>query len=795
MKKIPFNFDWERECTIDSEELFFLPNKPIEAVNLPDDYIINTKRNPKSVGGAFAGYYNGGSALYRKKFTLPQEWKDKTVILDVDGAYQTSEVIINTERVDFNAYGYSPFCVNLTPWLCEKNTLEIMTENHQPNSRWYSGGGLFRQVHMLVGGDCYLHPWSVHITTPEIMSDKAVIKVEFGVTNTTRANKQLTIKLVIRNNGEEVSAEKTSLYSFAGKETNGCIMAEVLNPHLWDTESPQMYEAELIIIDGEEIVDTHLQSFGIRKLEFSVEYGMKLNGKNIKLRGGCFHHDHAALGAAAYPAAEERKLRILKDLGYNAVRTSHNPPSYTFLDLCDKLGILVLDEAFDCWLKPKTGNDYSRHFRDNWKRDLTAMVRRDRNHPCIFAWSIGNEIPEVEGSKMGVEITRQLADCVRSLDLSRPVTIGQHGVVNYERAGIDIENFDFNKLQAQKMIDPGVIDGVDVWGEQTERHFELLDIAGYNYMYARYSKDAIRYPRRIILATETSPTQMYSYWTECAKAPNCIGDFIWTAYDNIGEAGTGRVVYDEKDYAFLQPYPWLSNSQGDCNLDGDRRPQSFYHKILWGLDDGIHLFSYHPKHYGKWCGGTGWNWHDVSREWTYENEYIGKGIKVEAYADCDEVEFILNGKSIARVEPVEYIAEADLQYERGVLEAVAYKNGKEIARDVLESTGEPAELVLIPEKTEIKADGYDLAFVRLELHDSEGRLVTNTSVEVSVQANSRMWLGSGNPCTDEDYGTGKRRTWQGKALIIVGAERKCTDIEITVTSDNNLMAETKIKCI
>ncbi len=785
MEKIPFNLSWKRTSMIDGEGVMGVSTASVKTVDLPDDYVIDSKRSKEAVGGAFSGYFRGGSAIYQKKLEIPEEWEGKNILLSIDGVYQTSEVVCNTERIAFHAYGYSPYCVDLTPWLKKENTIEISTENHQPNSRWYSGGGVYRQVHLLVGGKYYLHPWSVFVETPVITKEKALVKVSFGITNSTARNASVTIKLVIKKEEKLVAEAFTAeVLAFAGKETCDHILVDVPEPVLWDLENCNLYEAKISLYEGEELIDTHSQSFGIRRLEFSVEEGMKLNGREITMKGACFHHDHGLLGAAAYPAAEERKLRIIKELGYQAIRTSHNPVSETFLDLCDRLGLLVLEEAFDTWLKPKTGNDYAIHFRDHWQEDLTAMVRRDRNHPCIFAWSVGNEIKEMEGSSLGVEIVKNLADCVHSLDLTRPVTVGQHGIIDYERAGIDVEDFDFNKLQGNYWTNPGEYNGEDVWGKQTERHFAKLDLAGYNYLSPRYEKDRVRYPHRIILATETHPFYMYEYWTKALEASNCIGDFIWTAYDNIGEAGSGRTAYDEKNNGFLGEYPWLSNSQGDCDLDGNRRPQSYYHKILWGMDKGIHLFSYDPIHYGKYSRGTGWHWNDVSRNWTFGEEYLGKAIRIEAYADCEEVEFILNGKSIGRKEPEKYIASLDTIYERGLLEAVAYQNGREIARDRLETTGEPARLVLLPEKTIIRADGLDLAFVKVEVRDGQNRLVTGQSVEIAAACpGARLWMGSGNPCTEENYGTGRRYSWQGKALLAVGAVTEGKEIELQVWAE------------
>ncbi len=790
MEKIPFNTEWE--CISNTD---ITGERSMRKVSLPDDFIIDTSRTPMAVSGAFSGYYSGGSAMYIKRFALPAEWKGKTVILYIDGAYMRSNVSINHEYIRSNMYGYSPFTADLTPWLRENNILRVETVNHQPNSRWYTGGGMYRQAYILLGGDFYLPPEDVFVTTPALTDTAATVQVAFGVKNTTEAEAKVNVSVQLFFNGKPVCEQEISLGVGAGELSKDNILLEINQPKLWDTDTPDLYTAILKIKKEGAILDEHEQTFGIRRFEFDSKNGMRLNGKPVKLRGGCIHHDYGMLGASAYPAAEERKIRILKNLGYNAIRTAHNPPSSTFLDICDRVGMLVLEEAFDCWTRGKRGNDYHLHFRDWWERDLSAMLLRDRNHPCVFCWSIGNEIDEFAGSEEGLKITKQLADYVRSIDSTRPVTLGQHGVIQYERAGISRKDYDFAKFQAQITEHPGVIDGVDYWGTQTERHYAQLDIAGYNYIWPRYKTDAQKYPDRVIMSTESHPLSMYDYWQAALENPNCIGDFIWTAFDNTGEAGTGRVTYDEEDNKFFGPYPWLSNSQGDVALDGTRRPQSYYHTVLWGIDDGIHLFSYHPSKYGKWSWGTGWHWNDVQHEWSFEEEYLGKPVTVEAYADCDKVEFILNGTIAGETVPEKYIAKADILYEPGTLEAVAYKNGAEVARDKIETTGAPSKIVLTAEKTHIDADGLDLAFIRAEIYDSEGRLVTNTDTEIaaSIAGGGRLWLGSGNPCTDENYGTGKRRTWQGSVIIAVGATYEACEIELCVSADG--MNDTKITII
>ena len=786
MQRIPFSFGWER--VIGGGFGFFGGMSGGDKVDLPDDYVINLPREEGVIGGPSGGYFPGGQASYTKKFQMPADWANKTVLLDIDGAYMNSGVTLNAEPIGFHPYGYTPFFTDLSQWLEQENKLVITTQNRQPNSRWYSGGGLYRSVDVLIGGKCYIHPWSVYITTPNVCAERAVIKIEAGVTNATRKLAPLTLTACIYNgNGKLAARGLIALNAPADSETKGILILEIERPDLWDTENPNLYTVVLEILEDGETVDSHSETIGIRKIEIDARNGMRLNGAPIKLRGGCIHHDNALLGAAAYPAAEERKIRILKDAGYNAIRTAHNPPSRTMLDICDRLGMLVMDESFDCWVTGKNGNDYHLWFRDWWDKDTSAMVLRDRNRACVFCWSIGNEIGDFMGTEAGVKWAEKQSALVRTLDPSRPVTSAIHSVINFEKAGLGSFNFEeFAKLQGQtENIWTGVVGGVDVWGAQTERAFSHLDIAGYNYIWRRYASDAEKYPDRVIAACETHPFTIYDYWRAARDNPNVIGDFIWTAYDNLGEAGAGRVIWDENDNGFLGGYPWLSCYQGDMDLDGNRRPQSYYHKIVWGLDSGVYLFTMHPSRTGKPFRGTGWQWYDVFREWTFGDEYIGKPVKVDAYADCDKVEFILNGRSLGFAVPEKYIASMEIPYGKGVLEAVAYRGGNAAARDSLQTSGAPAKIVLTPEKSEISADGLDLAFIKIEILDAENRLVTNAPVEVYLEADGAgklVGLGSGNPCTDENYGTGKRKTWNGKALAVARASAEAGPIGVTASA-------------
>lgn len=855
MKKISFSDNWTRERF---GPIARTPALDKMEVNLPDDFIVDTPRSPEAIGAAYTGYFEGGNAYYRKEFSFPEEWREKNVFLYVDGAYMNSQVMLNTECIGKNPYGYTPFCVELTPWLLEQNHLEIGTRCCQPNSRWYTGGGLYRQVEIWLGDSLFIHPWSVQVLTESVegiapcpvkenaqteksetaaagerheggeepagadeygsRARRARLRLSFGVTSREARNAEITVRARVyavgtavkdslrQDCGQEpetdfagnfVCEREIHMMALAGQETEERMGLDLENVRLWDTEAPFLYAVLLTVEqDGKEI-DRHVQEFGIRTLDFDAKRGMRLNGRSMKLRGGCIHHDNACLGACAYPAAERRKLSILKGQGFNAVRTAHNPVSFTFLNLCDRMGMLVLEEAFDCWEKRKTENDYHSFFAEWWERDLSAMVLRDRNHPGIFAWTVGNEITEFTGSRQGLAILKKLTACVRSLDPDRPVSVGQHGMLNLEILGMTTDKT-FEQLQGTIQETPGVIDGEDYWDQQTANSWEQLDLAGYNYIWPRYGLDAVKHPDRVIMGTEIHPFWLYDYWKAVLEHENCIGDFVWSAMDYLGEAGVGRVEWDPDRFhgSFVGEYPWLSNSQGDIDLDGNVRPQGCYHKILWGLDTGVHLYVRHPKHTDQEFWGTGWHWEDVGRDWTFDEKYRGKPVNVYAYGDCDEVEFFLNGRSVGKAAPERFIASITIPWEPGTLEAAAFRNGERAVQDRLETTGRPERIALLPEQQRIAADGMDLAFVKIELRDAAGRPVTGNDREVSVTVTGPGVLagfGSGNPCTPENYGTGRRTTWKGRALAVIRAGKEPGEIRLAVTAEGLPEAEVAVE--
>lgn len=786
MKKQSLNFDWLRM-------LGEPPMGPVrdasrqEHVDLPDDFVLELPRSADVAGGAPNAYFPQGSARYQKTIEFDPDWAGKTVLLDLDGSYMLTEIFLNKSKIGYHPYGYTGYLCDMTGILQEgENTLLIATQSRQPSTRWYSGGGVFREVSVWTGGKVHIRPWDLFVITPEITQEYAIVRVEADVTNATDGEITACVSFAA---AEECGCNAAQAHAQVVIPAHGSVKAtaemKIEQPKLWSCEEPNLYTMNAFVSVNGEQTDEAQTGFGVRKIEISGAEGFKLNGERIKLRGGCIHHDNGPIGARAMPDAEERKLRILKEAGYNAIRSAHNPPSTALLNAADRLGLLALDESFDCWVEAKPSQDYHLYFEDWWERDTIAMVKRDRNHPCIWAYSIGNEIPEYFGRSNGVYWARVQADCVRKWDPTRPVTTALANMHDFDEkkkkegaGGPPLMGYDLTK-PAEDYLQPG---DPDSFYEGTKEACKALDVIGYNYSFRRMGYDRIMHPERAVVGFESQPVETYDTWQAVMDNDNVLGDHIWTAFDNMGEAGVGRPLWKlDGPMEFMGPYPWLACHQGDHDLVGERRPQSYYRKLMWKKDSGVRLFTTRPEETGKPFWGTGWHWEDVVKTWTFDEKWIGKNVRAVAYTDADEVEFFVNGKSMGRTKAVRLNADMTFPYEPGVLEAVGYKNGVETGREKIETTGKPTGLRVIVEKETISANGMDLAYVWAELHDEQGRRVYETGLEVNATVSGTGTLlgyGSGNPCTDENYGTGRRRLFRGRVLAVVRAARQAGDIEV-----------------
>lgn len=779
MQKIDLNKEWDfYEANEGTAYSFGSPKA--KKVDLPHDFIISKKRSADALGGASNGYFGDGQGVYKKNLEVPIDWQGKTVLLDIDGAYMNTEVVVNDELLMIHPNGYIPFQVDITKALRfngKKNSLKILTQSRQPSTRWYSGGGLYRSVSLWVGNEVHIKPWDIFVTTPDVSKQNAVVKMNLVVSGTKKAT-DVTVRCEVVN-GEGVLVGSASVLVTVAESTDIEALIPVSKPTLWDLDQPYLYTYRIKVLCGEEELDSAEDQFGIRSISVDAVNGFQLNGKTVKLKGGCIHHDNGFLGSCAYPKAEERKIRMMMKAGYNTVRISHYPPSLELLKICDSLGMLLMDEAFDVWTRGKVPMDYHLYFEAWWARDIEYMVKRDRNHPSVITYSIGNEIKESNGLKEGAKWSKCLANKVREFDSTRPVLCALCGL--FPVAGEDENEASGGNFEANLQVEH------PDWEEATKEFCEPLDIVGYNYLKDIYERSHEMFPDRVILATETHAFNTYDYWEKVEKLPYVIGDCIWVAVDYLGEVGLGNVFWESEneEVSFIGPYPWRTPWQADFDLTGEQRPQSIYREIMWGNHGKSGLYTTHPKHFGENFSGSGWHWYDVNDTWTFADEYEGKPVKVDVYGAGDEAELFFNGRSLGRVPFHKLMATMDVVYEPGILEAVVYKDGNEISRSSLTTVKEAAILSLTPEDPLICADGMDLAYIRVELLDEAGNRLKDDEREIKVNITGTgefVSMGSGNPCIDDQITETKCHLYRGTAIIIVKS-KEAGEILVEVTAD------------
>jgi beta-galactosidase len=727
-----------------------------------------------SEGKTSTGWVVGGTGWYRKRFSLAPTADRRRVEIRFDGIYMDADVWINGQHLGNHPYGYTSFVLDLTPHLklAGENLLAVRVRNLGKNSRWYSGSGIYRHVWLTVTSDLRLPTWGVGITTPIVSSEAATVKVTTTVENHGPAPREVIVRArVFGPGGAEVGKGEAVRSMAAGGSTEIEQSLSVNSPKLWSLKTPQLYRAAVDLVLGREVVDQSSTIFGIRTIELDAERGLRINGEVVKLKGGCLHHDNGVLGAAAIDRAEERRVELMKANGFNAIRTSHNPPSPAFLDACDRLGVLVIDEAFDMWRAAKNPEDYHRFFDEWWQRDLRSMVLRDRNHPSVIIWSIGNEIHE-RAEPEGVAIAERLVGEIKRLDPTRPVT---QAVCHF---------WDY----------PG-----RKWPE-TDPAFRHIDVGGYNYQWREYEADHARHPQRVMCGTESFPLEAFDNWRMVEAHPYVIGDFVWTGMDYLGETGIGHVHLDKQTSYELQPFPWFNAYCGDIDLIGGKKPQSFYRDVVWSRSQ-LEMAVQRPVPEDHKEMISAWGWSDELRSWTWPGAE-GRLLKVRVYSRGDTVRLLLNGKEVGAA-PVsadtKLRAEFNVTYEPGELRAVALAKGKEVASLAFATTGPPASLRLTPDRASLKADRNDLAFVMVEVLDERGRLVPDAVVPVRFSMDGVATLagvGSANPKDAASFRQPRRKTFQGRCLVVIrptgnrGAIRLSAETEGLVGATVHLVAQT-----
>jgi beta-galactosidase len=690
----------------------------------------------RSAGAQNTGYTIGGVGWYRKTFRLPPLTTDAAVELVFDGVYMNAEVWLNGRSLGEHPYGYTPFGFELTPHLDRtgENVVAVRVANLGRNSRWYSGSGIYRHVRVNVTRALRFARWGIAISTPLVSDALATVEVRAKVE--ALAPGAMFAARVHAPDGKVVAERRTP----AEAETR--IKLQVPHPRLWSPESPQLYRLECELLADERRVDRMSSAFGIRRVEIDARNGLRINGAPFKLRGGCIHHDNGLLGAVAIDRAEERKIELLKARGFNAIRTAHNPPSPALLDACDRLGMLVMEEPFDCWRVGKNPDDHHLYFDQWWREDVTAMVARDGNHPSVILWGIGNEIPET-GKPDGVETGRMLAAELRRLDPTRPIT----QAINTSN-GPDVTDAD---------------------GRPNQAATQFLDIVGYNYKLEQYEPDHARFPERVLLGTESYPRDVDAIWRLTDASPYLIGDFVWAAMDYLGEAGCGAPVLSG-DHLF-PTYPFFGCYEGDIDLIGQQKPQSWMRDVVWGLSP-LEVGVQRPLPAGSSELTSPWGWRDELQSWTWPGAE-GQTLKVRLYTRGDRVELALDGRKLGEKTLIESdmsMAEFEVAYTPGRLTATAFRGGREISRKTIETVGAPAALRLRPDRTRIQAHRNDLAFVVLEVLDEHGRVVADAVevFEVGLSGPAELAAcGNANPRGLASFRQPVAKTWHGRALAIV----------------------------
>ena len=769
-RKQLFDYDWK----------FFLGDAPDAKSNnfndeswrkldLPHDWGIEGKVNPKNPTGGGGGYFPAGIGWYRKTFQASDAWKANKIAIYFEGVYMNSEVFINGKSLGVYPYGYSSFSYDLTPYLHfgKENVIAVRVDNSQQiNSRWYSGSGIYRHVWMMVTNPIHVAHWGAAISTPVVSAKKATVLVKTKLKNETSSTQSILVKTILWNkNSKSVGNGQLKVELSANSEKEITQTINISNPLLWTPETPDLYQAQIQILKEKKILDDTKTNFGIRSIRFTAENGFQLNGKTVKINGGCVHHDNGCLGSAAFDRAEERKIELLKAGGFNAVRTSHNPPSEAFLNACDRLGLLVMDESFDCWKIGKNNNDYSKYFNEWWQRDLETMVLRDRNHPSIIMWSIGNEIPE-RGDHSAIETAKILAGAIKKIDTARPIT-------------------------------SAIVDNGKDWSK-FDTLMAVHDVAGYNYHLWSALSDHQRVSSRIIVQTESYPKDAFTNWKLVQDNKYVIGDFVWTAMDYLGESGIGRWYYSgdvpgehwEHDF-----FPYHGAYCGDIDLIGWRKPISHYRSMLYNNSEKLYMAVREPAPEPLEIKETWWSVWPTWESWTWP-DFEGKTVQVEVYSKYPKVRLYLNNKLIgeqATTREQQFKATFAVPYSSGQLKAVGLDNGKEMESTMLKTSGDAAKIKLIADRKEILANGQDLSYITVEITDKDGIVQPNAANRIHFKIDGPgIIAGVDNAdMKDTDPYTGNtRKAWKGRALVVIKSTHDTGNIKLTVTSP--ILEETAI---
>lgn len=657
-----FNDRWTFEKVDQDDRLkaFYGDDNKI-IVTLPYDAMIREKRDKECPAGAQSGFYPGGVYTYEKSFLAPEEWKNQDVVLEFEGIYGTARVWINGALATVNRNGYMGFSVDLKPWICygQENLIKIDVDNsNQPNSRWYTGSGIYRDVNLWTGKGVYIPHDEMKITTLSVNDDVAVVEVCANVKNTKECGIEAKCYVELIFEGKTVVTEKQNIVFYSERKETVRVQIPVKCPKKWSTDHPNLYQCCVKTYIGDEICDEYTVDFGIRTLTLDPVNGFQINGETVNLRGTCIHHDNGVIGAETFPEAEWYRCKRLKEAGFNAIRSSHHPMSRAMLDACDHLGMLVMDELTDMWNRGKNTYDFSDIFKEEAPKWIHHMVDKDYNHPSVVIYSVGNEIQEA-GTKQGSWINRSLCNRFHELDATRFTTNALNGLncagkrlkvimkEVIEKFGMDTQGNGsgggsnaLNSFMSLMSGEKGEFFAKHpLVTEALEECAQSCDITGLNYLSGRYELEHELHPGKTVLGTETYPADIENLWEKVTKYPHVIGDFTWTGYDYIGEAGVGIFHYDGKEN-FTSIYPERLGYIGDIDLIGNRRPISYFREIVYGLTNQPYIAVERMEHRGQTASKTAWMFKDNISSWTWKG-HEGEKASVDVYSSGDEVELFL----------------------------------------------------------------------------------------------------------------------------------------------------------
>ena len=756
-------------------------------LTLPFDSMLDKNRSADSPSGGGNAYYPYVAEAIEKEFDVPAEWADKLVVLEFEGVYMNASVHINGDYAGGFPHGYSNFYVEANRFLRYGAKNKISVNFHTASdARWYSGAGVYRNVKILVSDLIHVVPDSYRVSTPEIDEEGTTALIRMTVENRGHRSAPVLVKTVIRDaEGKDVICGESLITSWPGEKTEVQQRLYLENAHLWNVEDPYLYSVQTCLVQGDQILDEDGCRLGVRKLQLDPKHGLRINGKSVKLRGACVHHDNGLIGAAAIDRAEERRVEILKASGFNAVRSAHNPISKAFLDACDRKGMLVMDEFSDMWTRNKTSYDYATSFPFFWEEQAERFVGKDFNHPSVVLYSIGNEIPET-GTPNGADWGRKIAEKIRSLDTTRYVM----NAINTMLAVMDQlaafmggqQGAEINETMTNLGDAMAQLNNSELVTQATRESFDLLDVCGYNYATGRYELDKKLFPNRVLVGSETTPLQIAENWAVITANPTAIGDFTWTGWDYIGEAGIGKMEYEEDGApkGFMGAYPWYIAYCSDIDITGFRRPMSYYRAIVFGQRKEPYIAVDYPKNYGKTLISGMWETFNAFSGWSWKG-YEGKTVRVNVFGDGDSFTLLLNGKEAGKGELKEFKGFADIPYAPGELTAVVCREGKETGRYTLRSAEGPVHLEAKADRDEIRADDTDLSYVEILLKAENG-VVENMAeklIKASVTGCGQLIaLGTGNPTSEEKFSAGQFTSFDGRAVAVI---RPCGAGDITLT--------------